>query len=102
MAIKYKKILVMTLVAIAMLSGVTNLVLFKYLEGVSPQTPNIISGTIYLQNDHGYYFYVDYMYYLIQKILWGVFALFAVVAAFLENKWNTIHNSFNDLPKKLY
>jgi len=102
MTIIHKKRLVIILFAIAFLAGVSNLVLFKYLEGISPQKPNIISGEIYQQNDHGYYFYIDQENYIFQKILWGVFVLFVVGAAFLEHKWKTIHNPFDDLPKRLY
>ena len=99
---KFKKGLVITFVTVALFAFASNLILFKYMEGFSPQKPNVATGEIYQQNDHGYYFYIDHKSYVIQKILWYVFGIFAIGAALLEYRWRTMYNSYDDLPKKLY
>ncbi len=95
-----RKGLVITLLGISLVSFASNIVLFKYLEGISPKQPNTATGEIYQQNDHGSYFYIDRKQFVIKEALWYLFVVFAVGAALLEYRWRTINNPYDDLPKK--
>jgi len=102
MTLRAKKALVIGLLSIGLLSFILKLILFFYLQGISPQTPNIATCRIYPLNNHGYIFYVTRIQSLLQDILFDSFFIFAFGAAILELRWKTIRNLFDEMPKKPY
>jgi hypothetical protein len=98
----YKKIIVITSVSVGLVCGVLNLALFYYYMGVSPQSPNLVTGQVCPFNNHGYIFYVTRNQGLWEDILRYAFIVFAFGGGLLGVRWKTIKNIYEDLPKKLY
>jgi len=98
---KYKKIIVISSVAIGLTSFAVKLLLFYYFMSISPQQANPMTGQIYTLNNHGYIFYVTKAQNLWQDILWYAFFAFAIGGGLLEVRWKTIRNIFDEIPKDL-
>lgn len=100
MTVPYKKAVVVSLVTVGFLSFTIKLLLFFYLMEYAPTQPNIATGEIYPLNNHGYIFYVIKIQSILQDALFYAFFIFAFGAAILEQRWKTIRNLFDSMPKK--
>lgn len=95
-----KKAIVISLVTIGLLSFIIKLLLFFYLMEYAPKEPNTFTGDIYPLNNHGYIFYVVKRQSLLQDVLLYAFIIFTFGATLLEQRWKTIRNLFDEMPKK--
>jgi len=100
MTARSKKATVVSLVTVGFLSFIIKLLLFFYLMEYAPTRPNMVSGEIYSLNNHGYIFYVIKIQSILQDALFYAFFIFAFGAAILEQRWKTIRNLFDEMPKK--
>ena len=96
-----KKYIVISMLSIGITSFAVKLLLFYYLLGISPQTPNLSTGEIYALNNHGHIFYVTKTQNIIQDATFYIFIVLAFGAAFLNLRWKAIANPHDNLPKKL-
>ena len=100
MTARSKKAIVISLLTIGLLSFIIRLLLFFYLMEYAPKEPNTFTSEIYPLNNHGYIFYVIKSQSLLQDVLFYAFIIFAFGAALLEQRWKTIRNLFDEMPKK--
>jgi hypothetical protein len=97
-----KRSIVTALVIIGITAFISKLVLFFYLMGKAPISPNIVTGEIYKLNNHGYYFYVIKSQSILQDLLFVIFFIFALGGGILEVKWKTRKNLYDISLKNIF
>jgi hypothetical protein len=84
------------LLSVALSGFILKLILFFYLQGISPKTPDIVAGRTYPLYNHGYIFYVSRNQSLLQDILFYSFGVLVLVLGYLQLRWK-IRNPFEDI-----
>ena len=98
-----RRILVYGLVSCAVLTGISFFISYECFRSYCPRQPKVETGQIYperLQQPFDVYltkFEVEWLDYG----LVGAMVPFAA-AFYLNSRWKIIHNSYYDIPKKMY
>jgi hypothetical protein len=99
---RFKKWLVISMVAVGIASFTFDSGLFFYLQVHSPTTPLSATGQIYPLSNHGSIVYITKIQNTLRTALSFIGVLFVFGAGLLNLGWKVFRNSQDDIPKKFY